>query len=791
MAQNNDAKPSVTSEPACPEFHVDDGLPLAQDDGLMPMHEEVAFDAGPEHLRLEKDENGCKVVYPEPCCPEQVEEDGGGKVIYFPSRPPRSYSYEEDDVNYEPHFYPEGLQEDGVLYFPLYPPGSCSRSWGWSDEEDGVYFEPDSEPFYDVDENGGTVLCLPPRPPRSYKRPRPWSDDGNDGASSSDSEPKNKRLNIRSRSPTPSGFPGTSLNPDNNRELPWIGYDFVHLRQRSETVYVDKTGSILQLSDTFRHILLRPPRFGKTTFLSTLEQYYDIKGMERFDEHFESLASDITHIAPRLRAFVALQVRVFILKYARELQIADPDQFVECEIIDMFKNLFDRARAFGYTLFIGVDDYDAPALESTFAHLEWPSIHESFANLQVIIRLLDTYFWEPLLTGMDVIPKLFVTGTSSPTFLGFEHLPRSNLKADPNLQFCCGFTDQEALAFAAAFLDNPPSINYLRRTCGQYIFSSTEASIEQVLHPQELILRIAELSRKPVIPYTPKAFPLLAGIFEHLSNNSDVHGVVTTNTLIDLLASGSVPVDSRAFDGTNVTWSDFHDLGALTFDHQGMLRIANDTILSLVSSASTVGVPPGPWLTNIQIHEHVDTVFADRYDLQHALFYALYPYEVDADPELLLELFSTILCSQMRRAFDNRYCVEPNVHGIFELVMRNTRCAQTSREIDPVVLSPPENTSVVEIRDPDRHTVRRLALKTLTLRGLWRGANPNDDQPSIEALRELHARLVQEDEECLMVRPYCALDTGDTALVQSFLEVEQGFVLLAVGGARVLMRSVK
>ncbi|KAJ6473562.1 hypothetical protein C8R47DRAFT_1076548 [Mycena vitilis] len=373
-----------------------------------------------------------------------------------------------------------------------------------------------------------------------------------------------------STSPTPSGTPDTSLNPDNNRELPWI-CDFIHLRQHPETVYVGKPGSILQLSDTFRHVLLRPPRFGETTFLSTLEQYYDIKGIDRFDELFEYLALAslfavsifVYHVAPGLCAFVASEVCVFISKYARELHIADPDQFVDCEITEMFKNLFSTA-----------------------------------------------FLW--------------------------------------------------------------------------------------------------------------------------------LHGL------------GGVRICGRAFDGTNVTWSNFQHLGYLTLDHQGMLRIANDRILPLCSPTATA-FSPG---------------FSTCLSLGSQPLMAAVNPDVDADPELLLELFSTILCSQMRRALDKRYCVEPNMHGIFELVMRNTRCEQTSREIDPVVL---ENISVVEIRNPDWHRVRHLALKTL--RGLWRGANPNDGQPSIEAL--LHARLLQEDEECSMARSYRALDTGEMSLVRSFLEVEQ------------------
>lgn len=164
------------------------------------------------------------------------------------------------------------------------------------------------------------------------------------------------------------------------------------------------------------------------------------------------------------------------------------------------------------------------------------------------------------------------------------------------------------------------------------------------------------------------------------------------------------------------------------------------------------------------------------------------------DPQHLLELFSAVLRDQMRRAFFTRAASqpEPNMCGVFELVMRNTLCAHSTQAIDPVVgCLPPPSTYVVEIRNPRRRKeVRRWALKTLTLCGIWRAANPNADEPSIDALRVLQEELIAESEERLLARPYCELKTGVTALVGSFLEGEPGIPLfVAVGAARVFMRK--
>ncbi|KAJ7272720.1 hypothetical protein B0H12DRAFT_592308 [Mycena haematopus] len=394
-------------------------------------------------------------------------------------------------------------------------------------------------------------------------------------------------------------------------ELPWTTYNFLDLRQHPETVYVDKTRCIPQLPGTFRLILLRPPRFGKTTFLSTLQEYYDVRGTDEFYTNFGSLAatseirdhsqhlclsfamssitdlSDLAGIRAQLTSLVWRGLRTFTAKYAAELKYFSPEMFpkytdVDCNIIDWFAMVFNLVRERGYTLFVGVDDYDAPIQQRSFIHPDY------FARARDIESLLDTCFWAPLRTGIDVIAKLFVTGTlslaASPNLV---HLGMLDLKEDPLLRLSCGFTEQEALTFAAAFLDKPFDIVGLSRAYGSYMFLSSHATAEPVLHPQELIQHIAELSRKPIMPYTEPSFPLLADLFERLPEDSDDFGIVSTNGLVDLLASGTIKIDGDATPDSyeTLTWKTLHHLGVLTYDCEGELRVANETVLTLVSPA--------------------------------------------------------------------------------------------------------------------------------------------------------------------------------------------------------------
>ncbi|MCI5138311.1 MAG: AAA family ATPase, partial [Candidatus Electrothrix sp. AR1] len=55
-------------------------------------------------------------------------------------------------------------------------------------------------------------------------------------------------------------------------------------------LYVDKTSFIETLEEQGKYnILLRPRRFGKTLFLSTLRHYYDIRCKDAFDALFGRL----------------------------------------------------------------------------------------------------------------------------------------------------------------------------------------------------------------------------------------------------------------------------------------------------------------------------------------------------------------------------------------------------------------------------------------------------------------------------------------------------------------------
>ena len=74
------------------------------------------------------------------------------------------------------------------------------------------------------------------------------------------------------------------------KQIPYCIFNYGSIR-RENYVYVDKTRFIelLEKEPTKYHFLIRPRKFGKTLFLSTLEHYYDI----RFADEFKTLFGDL------------------------------------------------------------------------------------------------------------------------------------------------------------------------------------------------------------------------------------------------------------------------------------------------------------------------------------------------------------------------------------------------------------------------------------------------------------------------------------------------------------------
>ncbi|KAJ7091891.1 hypothetical protein B0H15DRAFT_179269 [Mycena belliarum] len=333
-----------------------------------------------------------------------------------------------------------------------------------------------------------------------------WSDDEE---AYSDFELDRKRVKSRS--------PSTPLN--HHLRLPRWGEAFGELHDDPGITFADKTQRIPELPDKYQYLLLRPPQFGKSLFLSALYHYYDIHEAKHFSRRFgflpvvtESpdlaprhnqhlcLSFDLSHIVIssdigllklRLSSKLYCPLGNFVDRYATELGLSSPASFCTGDGADMVAKVFKLVKARGHTLFVGVDNYDWPVQSCSFDRVSTLA-HESLVSVQDVQCLVNTHFWSPLLAESGDIDKLFVTGALLVNYPALEHLQPCTA---PSLQLSCGFTEQEVTTLAQAVLgETPGGILELQRSNGGYMFSSDGDLAQTLLHPQQTITWISKLS---------------------------------------------------------------------------------------------------------------------------------------------------------------------------------------------------------------------------------------------------------------------------------------------------------
>lgn len=244
-------------------------------------------------------------------------------------------------------------------------------------------------------------------------------------------------------------------------------------------------------------------------------------------------------------------------------------------------------KARGYSLFVAVDNYDAPTRTLTCVARDAASIYQDVPTPREIEQLLDSCFWRPLIAATDVVHKMCVMGA---LLINYPTLEKLDADAALSLQSACGFTEEEALHFVRSLLEEAPGMTDLRHLCGQYVFPQASGTAQCLLHPRLVLNHVFELSL-PHPPVDEDSFRLLSDILETLPEESDIPGALTLNDLIELLATGAVNIGGKTaspFDiyaAKAVNWSALHFAGALTYDRQSgdTFRVTNGETLSLVN----------------------------------------------------------------------------------------------------------------------------------------------------------------------------------------------------------------
>lgn len=331
---------------------------------------------------------------------------------------------------------------------------------------------------------------------------------------------------------------------------------------------VDKTTFIerLEASEAKAHVLLRPPCFGKTLFVSLLTAYYDKAFADDFEPLFEGtyIAS---HKTPLAGAFYVLQlslsgipvddfrtglankIRLAILDFSLRhrleagLALAKSAQGDGIQRLAAFIQMFHRHRE--GPLFLLIDDGDC----LTEAFLD--SQTSAFRQVADAARELSTlYRFLTSLMNDGTVARLFISGAASlaPDALPAEFAIADNLSADPAFASVMGFTEIE-LRHRIPQIINPAQcglttddiVQHLLRAYGGYRFSPQ--SREAVVHPAACLGYLSHCKRcgcppEPTAPTIISDFPYLRRLLRHAdpADANDVLQKAAAKTPIDFVA---------------------------------------------------------------------------------------------------------------------------------------------------------------------------------------------------------------------------------------------------------------
>ncbi len=238
--------------------------------------------------------------------------------------------------------------------------------------------------------------------------------------------------------------------------------DFRRIRQERR-VYLDRTAHIRDvenLGDIL--VFLRPRRFGKSLWLQTLANYYDLRRKDEFDELFGDLeigsrptalanrffvlqwnfstvdpSGGIEQIAESLREHVASQAKTFATRYREHLPGPVETEGGAAAILDGILRLVEQTP---HKLYLLIDEYDNFVNEVMAADVEtYRALFRKDGPYKQLFKSVKNA------TEGRGLEKVFVTGVS-PVALndltsGFN--TAEDVSREPELAALCGFRESE------------------------------------------------------------------------------------------------------------------------------------------------------------------------------------------------------------------------------------------------------------------------------------------------------------------------------------------------------------
>ena len=234
-------------------------------------------------------------------------------------------------------------------------------------------------------------------------------------------------------------------------------------------LFIDRTDHIRLLEETGDNILfLRPRRFGKSLFLSILENYYDVAKADRFEALFGQLAIGQNPTANRNQYFVMKwdfsmidpqgdvdKIKGSLYDHINSCIIDFSDYYqpyikrkIEIDrgnAIYSFRSLLTAVRGASHRLYLLVDEYDNFANEVMVSREQGQQRYEALIQGEGIFKTLFKVI-KGTLAGMGV-ERVFMTGVSPVVMsdLTSGQFVADNIYFKPEFNDLCGFREDEVV----------------------------------------------------------------------------------------------------------------------------------------------------------------------------------------------------------------------------------------------------------------------------------------------------------------------------------------------------------
>ena len=295
--------------------------------------------------------------------------------------------------------------------------------------------------------------------------------------------------------------------------------------------YVDRTDRIPLIEDAGKQLLfLRPRRFGKSLWLSVLENYYDLARADDFERLFGGLkigqnptplhnryfvmrwdfsivdpGGDLNAIRRSLFNYINICIKDMVARYSHWLEgrmvDINPD-----DGLASFQSLLSVIDQTPYKLYLLIDEYDNFANEVMISRLHGANRYEELVEGEGIIKTL----FKGVKSGASGkgIDRVFITGVSpvvlSDITSGYN--VAEDLSQRPRFHDLCGFSASElqaalemvAIAHGLDAAQVETALNLMRDFYNGYRFTSERE--ERIYNPTLVLYFLKRLAEDGVFP---------------------------------------------------------------------------------------------------------------------------------------------------------------------------------------------------------------------------------------------------------------------------------------------------